>query len=311
MQILGRQQNIRRGSPRNVQHGRTFPQGRLRHTHPHKRKACIAQSVHAHVPASITVTVIPTCARRRAWNRPRTRRQNHQTYPRQLRRQYPPRVDPISRRCKSTRAHALPSGNMLEAPSPHFSQLPTASLEPSSDKETEPPEPSYAASPSMSSPSWDHSFVVASKEYTRTCPLPSPLLPSFPVAPTASVEPSADKETEIPEKSHSAAVNVSTEFGPLIVSVKRVHAHVPAVHTITVIPKCANGEPGTVLDKETEPPEKSSTASPMSEPKSGPLVRRVKNKHAHVPAVHTIPPFPLAPMASVEPSPDKETEPPE
>ena len=39
-----------------------FPQGRLRHTHPHKRKSLYCTKCTRHVPGFITATVIPTCA---------------------------------------------------------------------------------------------------------------------------------------------------------------------------------------------------------------------------------------------------------
>ena len=67
---------------------------------------------------------------------------------------------------------------------------------PSEDKETETPDESIAASPSMSSPSLVQ--VDPFQLYTLTWPAKD-AVSSFPYAPIATVVPSEDKETEIPE----------------------------------------------------------------------------------------------------------------
>ena len=77
---------------------------------------------------------------------------------------------------------------------------------PSLDKETEYPELSFAASPSISLPNWLQ--VLLAYWYTLTCPEFEPL-PSLLTAPMATIVPSLDKEADHPELSFAASPSIS------------------------------------------------------------------------------------------------------
>ena len=87
-------------------------------------------------------------------------------------------------------------------PVPSFLRAPIATRVPSEDIDTEYPNWSLAASPSMSEPTWDHNPLLS--EYTRTWPAAL-----FMRAPIATRVPSEDIDTDYPDWSRAASPSMS------------------------------------------------------------------------------------------------------
>ena len=96
--------------------------------------------------------------------------------------------------------------------SPSLPRAPIATRVPSEDIDTDHPDSSLAASPSMSEPTWDHAPDPSAKTArvnTRTWPELEPLLPSLRIAPIATRVPSEDIDTECPNWSSAASPSIS------------------------------------------------------------------------------------------------------
>ena len=89
---------------------------------------------------------------------------------------------------------------------PSLYGAPIATIEPLPDNDTEYPNWSPAASPSISSPNWFHDIPF--HLYTRTCP-ESVLVPSLYGAPIATIVPSPDNDTEYPKLSPPLSPSIS------------------------------------------------------------------------------------------------------
>ena len=91
-------------------------------------------------------------------------------------------------------------------PLPSFFRAPMATIVPSEDRDTEYPEWSFAASPSISAPSCTQ--VPELSSYTLTWPASLPLSSLF-RAPMATISPSEDRDTDHPEPSYAASPSIS------------------------------------------------------------------------------------------------------
>ena len=96
-------------------------------------------------------------------------------------------------------------------PLPSSQIPPAARRDPSALRDTEWPNQSPAASPSMSAPTCTQALVPVSQSNTRTWPASVPL-PSFSNPPTARRDPSALRLTEWPNVSPAASPSTS---GPI------------------------------------------------------------------------------------------------
>ena len=134
-----------------------------------------------------------------------------------------------------------------------------AILLPSDDNETENPELSSAASPSISLPNCVH--TPPDSEYIRTCPASFPF-PSFLVAPMATLLPSDDNETEIPDRSSAASPSISL---PIWVHSPPDSEYIRTCPALMPVPLLFHAPMATLLpsdDNETETPDWLPEASP-------------------------------------------------
>ena len=198
-----------------------------------------------------------------------------------------------------------------ERPLPSLYSAPIATMDPSLDKETEVPDWSLAASPSISLPSCVH--VPLTFWYTLTCPASLPV-PSLWTAPIATMDPSLDKETEVPDWSLAASPSISL---PSCVHVPLTFWYTLTCPALLPLPSLWTAPIATMdplLDKETEYPDRSSAASPsISLPIFVQLVFFVKLPLRFwytltCPALLPLPSLWTAPIATMDPSLDKETE---
>ena len=157
----------------------------------------------------------------------------------------------------------------LILPFPSLPCAPIATISPSEDKnETDLPDESPLCSPSMSLPICTQVFVNGFHLNTRVCPLPPPLpFPPLPYAPIATVSPSEDNETELPDRSPLVSpsmslpicshiffdwIHLNTRVCPRLLVVMPFPSLPTAPMAATVLPSA---------DKETDSPDSSQLAS--------------------------------------------------
>ncbi len=149
-------------------------------------------------------------------------------------------------------------------PLPSLEFAPIATVLPSLLSETELPDRSPAASPSISEPCCVQ--VPLESLYILTWPAPVPL-PSLPSAPMATVLPSLLSETEDPEPSPAASPSISE---PCWIQVPLESLYILTWPAFEPLPPLPSAPMATVLPSplsETEDPEPSPAASPsISEP---------------------------------------------
>ena len=149
-------------------------------------------------------------------------------------------------------------------PLPSLLVAPITTVLPSLLNETDPPDASYAASPSISAPCCVQvPFIFL---YILTCPALVPL-PLLLVAPIATVLPSLLNETDRPDSSATASPSISA---PCCVQVPFMFLYIRTCPASAPLPSLPVAPIATVLPSllnETVSPDKSATASPsISEP---------------------------------------------
>ena len=117
-------------------------------------------------------------------------------------------------------------------PAPSLAHAPTARVVTSADSDTEIPELSSAASPSMSAPSWTQSPEAPAVAFYQCLMLRSAPVPSLKSAPMARMVPSADSEIETPELPPKASPSMSAPIGIGIgigIGIQLVHLHAAGI----------------------------------------------------------------------------------
>ena len=148
-------------------------------------------------------------------------------------------------------------------PVPSLSIAPIATRVPSEDIDTEYPDQSSAASPSMSAPTWVH--VPPLSAYTRTCPALLPV-PSLYGAPIATRVPSEDIDTESPDQSAAASPSMSA---PTWVHVPPLSAYTRTWPASVPVPSLRSAPIATRVpsaDIDTDPDQSSAASPSMSAP---------------------------------------------
>ena len=192
-----------------------------------------------------------------------------------------------------------------ELPFPSLEGAPMATRVPSADRDTEKPDKSLAASPSMSAPTCVQESPLSS--YILTWPA----VPTLEGAPMAMRVPSADRDTEEPDTSFAASPLMSA---PTCVQEPPLSSYILTWPVELPFPSLA-GAPMAMrvpsADRDTERPEMSPATSPSI---SAPICVQEPPLSSYIltwPAKLPFPSLKDAPMATRVPSKDRDTDSPD